>query len=136
MTSLTARWTSKSMTMRAIVAVVCGSILSFFASQIFLNHKMGLQLRIGTIVVIAVIGIAGIVSLLSVDDDDDGPPAEKLYTADEVAALLAAVQAGKLVPAEPAVCKFCGGEKPEGTGVDGTRYHRACFRTAYQTGKT
>ena len=122
------------MTLRAGVAVACGSILTFFAAQIILNQKMGLPLRIGSVVAIAVIGIAGIVSLLANDEDD--APTEKLYTADEVAALLAAVQSGKLVPAEAAVCKFCGGAAPEGTGVDGTRYHRACFRSAYKTGKT
>jgi hypothetical protein len=137
MPSLTARWTSRSITLRAIVAVLCGSILTFFASEIVIDAKMSWPLRIGAVLAIAAVGIGGIVSLLTTDDvDEDAPPPEKLYTADEVAALLAAVQAGQLVPNAPPVCKFCGGEKPEGTGIDGTRYHRVCFRSAYQTGKT
>jgi hypothetical protein len=134
MSALTTRWTSKSMTLRASVAVVCGSILTFFAAQIIVNQKMGLPLRIGSVAAIAAIGIAGIVSLLA--NDEDETPKERLYTADEVEALLAAVQSGKLVPAEAPVCKFCGRAAPEATGVDGMHYHRACFRAAYQTGKT
>lgn len=132
--ALTNRWTSESMPLRASVGVACGSILTFFAGQIVVNQKMGLPFRIGAVVAIAAIGIAGIVALLANDEDDT--PAEKLYTADEVAVLLAAVQAGKLVPAAAPACKFCGGAAPEGTGVDGSRYHRACFRAAYASGKT
>lgn len=120
--------------MRASVAVACGSILTFFAVEIVVNQKMGLPLRIGAVAAIAAIGIAGIVSLLA--NDEDVTPTEKLYTADEVAVLLAAVQSGKLVPAAAPLCKFCGGAAPEGTGVDGSRYHRACFRNAYTSGKT
>jgi hypothetical protein len=134
---LTARWTARSMMLRAFVAVACGSVLTYFGSQIAINQKLGVPLRIGAIVLIAAIGIAGIAALLAPDDDDrDAPPPERLYTADEVAALLAAVQAGQLVPVAPATCKFCGGDEPDAKGVDGARYHRACFRAAYQTGKT
>jgi hypothetical protein len=121
--------------LRAGSAVVCACILTFFATQIFILQKYALPTRIGVIVLIAVIGIAGIGAILT-PDEDDVAPAEKLYTADEVAALLAAVQAGRLVPAEAPVCKYCGGVKPDTTGVDGARYHRACFRAAYQVGKT
>jgi hypothetical protein len=116
-------------------AVACGSILTFFGTQIYLMHKYALPVRIGVLVAIAVIGIAGIGAILSPDEEDEAP-SEKLYTADEVAALLAAVQSGRLVAAEAATCKFCGEAKPEATGVDGSRYHRRCFQAAYQRGKT
>lgn len=123
------------MTFRATVAVICGSILTFFAVQIALEQKTALLLRIGVVIAIVAIGVGGIVSLLT-PDVEDAPPQERLYTADEVAQLLAAVQSGKLVPVDAAVCKFCGAEQPDTTGVDGTRYHRTCFRAAYTTGKT
>ena len=128
MSSFASRWNS-SLYLRAGFAVVCGSVLTFFACQIFLVSKMSLQLRIGAVVVIAAIGIAGIWALLS-PDEEDGPPPERLYTSDEVAALLAAVQSGKLVAADPLTCKYCGKEKPEGTGPDGSHYHRACLQAA------
>lgn len=121
--------------LRTLSAVACGSILTFFATQIFYTQKLGLPLRIGVIVVIACVGVAGIAAILSPDEDEQ-PPSEKLYTADEVAALLAAVQAGRLVPAEPLACKYCGQPAPEATAIDGTRYHRRCFQAAYHTGKT
>jgi hypothetical protein len=120
---------------RSAAAVVCASVLTFYASRIYLTEKMALGLRIGAILAIALVGIAGIASLLQ-NDEEDGPPPERLYTADEVAALLAAVQAGTLVPATPPACKFCGLPGAEGTGPGGDRYHRACMQRAYATGKT
>jgi hypothetical protein len=85
--------------------------------------------------VIVVVGVAGLYSLLT-PEPDDPLPSERLYTADEVAALVAAVQAGRLVAAAPETCKFCGGAQPDAHGVDGTRYHVRCFQTAYKSGKT
>jgi hypothetical protein len=120
--------------LRAAGGVAAAAVLTFFACQIFYAPKMSLPLKTGLIVAIAVIGIAGIIALLA--PDDEAPPAEKLYTADEVAQLLAAVQAGQLVPALATTCKFCGGADPDATGVDGARYHRRCFRTAFENGKT
>ena len=122
-------------TLRAGSAVVCGAILTFFAVQIYLMHKYTLPVRIGVIVTIAIIGIAGISAILS-PEEDEPVISEKLYTADEVAALLAAVQSGRLVAAESAPCKFCGEPKPDSTGVDGSRYHQRCFQAAYLSGKT
>jgi hypothetical protein len=130
MQTFASRWNS-SLGARAAFAVICGSVLTFFACQIFLVSKMALQLRIGAVVVIAAIGIAGIWALLS-PDEEDGPPAEKLYTADEVAALLAAVKSGKLVAADAATCKYCGKDGPEGTAPDGSHYHRACLQASLQ----
>ena len=128
MPSFASRWNS-SLGARAAFAVLCGSVLTFFACQIFIVSKMALQLRIGTVVVIAAIGVAGIWALLS-PDEEDGPPPERLYTSDEVAALLAAVQSGKLVAADATTCKYCGKVDPEGTGPDGSHYHRACLQAA------
>jgi len=120
--------------LRTCAAVLCGSILTFFAYNIFLTSKMSLLLRIGAVVAIVAIGVAGIIALITPEEDD--LPAEKLYTSDEVAALLAAVQSGKLVPADAAVCKYCGGAQPEGSAPDGSRYHRACQQTANQRSTT
>jgi hypothetical protein len=121
--------------LRAASAVVCGSILTFFATQIYLMHKYTLPMRIGVIATIAIIGIAGIGAILT-PEEDEPVATEKLYTADEVAALLSAVQAGRLVAVEAATCKFCGEAKPEVTGIDGSRYHQRCFQAAYARGKT
>jgi hypothetical protein len=123
------RFGGNSFYLRAGFAVFCGSVLTFFACQIFIANKMSMPLRIGAVIAIAAIGIAGIVSLLT-PDEEDGPPPEKLYTADEVAALLAAVQSGKLIPAAKPVCHYCGKDDPEGTGANGSHYHRACLQTA------
>jgi len=120
--------------LRAALGVAAAAVLTFFACQVYDAIKMSLALRIGLIVAIAAIGIAGIVALLV--PDDDRPPPEKLYTADEVAALVAAVQSGRLVPAVATTCKFCGGADPDANGVDGARYHRRCFREAFERGKT
>jgi hypothetical protein len=121
--------------LRAGSAVASGSILTFFATQIYLMHKYTLPMRIGVIATIAIIGIAGIGAILT-PEEDEPVVTEKLYTADEVAALMAAVQAGRLVAVEAPVCKFCGEAKPEATGVDGSRYHARCFQAAYLSGKT
>ena len=120
---------------RAFCAIASAVILTFFAMQIFYAQKMGLGYKIGSIVVIAAIGVAGIIALLT-PEPDEPVATERLYTADEVAALLAAVQSGRLVAAAPEECKFCHGPQPDATGPDGSRYHRTCFQTAYQSGKT
>ncbi len=123
-----------SLYLRAALSVAAGSVLTFFACQVFYAPKISLPLKAGVIVTIAAIGIAGIIALLS--PDTEPVPAERLYTADEVAALVAAVQAGRLVAADPAICKFCGGAQPDATGVNGARYHQRCFREAFERGKT
>jgi hypothetical protein len=120
---------------RTALGVAAAVILTFFAMQIFYDQKIKVPYKIAVIVVIAVIGVSGIAALLS-PEPEEPTVTEKLYTADEVAALLAAVQAGRLVAAAPAACKFCGEADPDATGVDGSRYHTRCFRTAYKTGKT
>ncbi len=120
---------------RTGLGVASAVILTFFAMQIFYDQKINLPYKITVIVVIAVIGIAGIAALLS-PEPEEPVVTEKLYTADEVAALLAAVQSGRLVAAAPVTCKFCGAADPDSTGVDGSRYHAHCFQTAYSIGKT
>jgi hypothetical protein len=120
---------------RTALGVAAAVILTFFAMQIFYDHKINLTYKITVIAVIAVIGISGIAALLT-PEPDEPTVTEKLYTADEVAALLAAVQSGRLVAAAPVTCKFCGEGDPDATGVDGSRYHARCFRSAYKTGKT
>ncbi|HEV8022648.1 MAG TPA: hypothetical protein VGP41_15345 [Candidatus Lustribacter sp.] len=121
--------------LRALWAIAAAVILTFFAMQIFYAPKITLPYKIGLIVAIVVIGVAGITALLT-PEPDEPQPSQRLYTADEVAALVAAVQAGRLVAAAPAVCKFCAGADPELTGVDGTHYHKRCFQNAYLSGKT
>jgi hypothetical protein len=121
--------------LRIIASLVSAVILTFFASQVFYAPHMKLPYKIGVIVMIAAIGIAGIHALLT-PDPEEPVPSERLYTSDEVAALVAAVQSGRLVAAAPDTCKFCHGDRPEVTGVDGSRYHRSCFQAAYQSGKT
>ena len=120
---------------RTGLGVAAAVFLTFFAMQIYYDHKINLPYKITAIVVIAVIGIAGIAALFSPEPEEPAVT-EKLYTADEVAALLAAVQSGRLVAAAPVTCKFCGESDPDATGVDGSRYHARCFRTAFQVGKT
>lgn len=126
----------KSAYLRAAGGIAAAVVLTFFAMQISYAPKIGLPYKVGMIVAIAVIGVAGIVALLTLDTVDEQVPAERLYTADEVAALIAAVQSGRLVPAGPEQCKFCGGAEPDATGVDGSRYHTACFQSAFRSGKT
>ena len=121
--------------LRAFWAIASAVILTFFAMQIFYAPKMALGYKIGSILVIAAIGVAGIIALLT-PEPDEPVATERLYTADEVAALLAAVQSGRLVAAAPEECKFCHGPQPDATGVDGSRYHFNCFQSAYQSGKT
>jgi hypothetical protein len=120
---------------RIASSIASAVILTFFAMQIYYAPHTKLPYKIGLIVVIAVIGFAGIHALLT-PEPDDVPAAERLYTSDEVAALLAAVQSGRLVAAAPDTCKFCKESQPDVTGVDGSHYHQRCFRAAYQTGKT
>lgn len=120
---------------RALLAIASAVILTFFAMQVFYAPKMALLYKIGTIVVIAVVGIAGIIAILT-PEAEEPVATERLYTAEEVAALLAAVQSGRLVAAAPEECKFCHGPQPDATGVDGSRYHRSCFQSAYQKGRT
>jgi hypothetical protein len=124
-----------SATARIASSIASAVILTFFAMQIYYSPLTKLPYKIGIIVVIAVIGFGGVHALLT-PEPDDLPPAERLYTADEVAALLAAVQSGRLVAAAPETCKFCNGVQPDVTGVDGSHYHKRCFQTAYQSGKT
>jgi hypothetical protein len=120
---------------RTALGVAAAVILTFFAMQIFYDQKIKVPYKISVIVVIAIVGISGIAALLSPEPEEPAVT-ERLYTADEVAALLAAVQSGRLVAAAPVTCKFCGAADPDATGVDGSRYHTRCFQTAYQTGKT
>ncbi len=122
--------------MRTIWAISAAVILTFFAMQIYYARNVTLPYKIALIVAIVVIGVAGISAILTPEPDDAVPPSERLYTADEVAALVAAVQAGRLVAAAPAVCKFCGGDQTDVSGVDGTHYHRSCFQNAYLAGRT
>jgi hypothetical protein len=121
---------------RVIVSLVSAVILTFFASQIFFAHGMKLPVKIGVILAIAAIGFGGIHSLLTPDPDEEPVATERLYTAAEVAALVAAVQSGRLVAAAPDTCKFCQGAQPDVTGVDGSHYHQRCFQNAYLSGKT
>jgi hypothetical protein len=121
--------------LRAVWAIASAVVLTFFAMQIFYAPKMTLPFKIGSILVIAVVGGAGIIALLT-PEPEEPVATERLYTAEEVAALLAAVQAGRLVAAAPQECKFCHGPQPDVTGVDGSHYHRSCFQAAYQHGRT
>jgi hypothetical protein len=120
---------------RTILSIAAAVILTFFAMQIYYAQHVKLPYKIALIAVIVAVGIAGIMAILT-PERDEPVPSERLYTADEVAALVAAVQAGRLVAAEAATCKFCNGPEPDVTGVEGTRYHRRCFQAAYQSGKT
>jgi hypothetical protein len=121
---------------RVIVSFASAVILTFYATQIFYTHGMKLPLKIGVILVMAAIGFGGIHSLLTPEPEEEPVSTERLYTAGEVAALVAAVQSGRLVVAAPDTCKFCGDAQPDVTGVDGSHYHQRCFQTAYQSGKT
>jgi hypothetical protein len=121
--------------LRALWAIASAVILTFFAMQIFYAPKMSLGYKIGSILVIAAIGVAGIIALLT-PEPEEPVATERLYTADEVAALLAAVQSGRLVAAAAEECKFCHRPEPDATGPGGSRYHRSCFQAAYQSGKT
>jgi hypothetical protein len=120
---------------RSALGIASAVILTFFAMQIFYDAKIKLPFKIGIMVAIAAIGAAGITALLT-PEPEEPVVTERLYTSGEVAALLAAVQAGRLVAAAPDACKFCGGAEPDATGVDGAHYHRRCFQAAYEKGKT
>jgi hypothetical protein len=120
---------------RTALGIAAAVILTFFAMQIFYAQNIKLPYKITMIVVIAVVGVAGITALLT-PEAEEPQATERLYTADEVAALLAAVQSGRLVPAAPDACRICHGPQPDATGVDGSRYHASCFQVAYKSGKT
>jgi uncharacterized membrane protein len=120
---------------RALCAIASAVILTFFATQIYYAPKFSLGFKIGSILVIAIVGVAGIIAILT-PEPEEPVAGERLYTSEEVAALLAAVQAGRLVAAAPEECKFCHGAQPDATGVDGSRYHSRCFQAAYHQGKT
>jgi hypothetical protein len=120
---------------RTVLGIASAVILTFFAMQISYAQNIKLPYKIGMIVVIAAIGVAGITALLTPEPEEAAVP-ERLYTSDEVAALLAAVQAGRLVPAPPDECRICHGPQPDAVGVDGSHYHASCFQNAYKSGKT
>jgi hypothetical protein len=120
---------------RAVLGIASAVILTFFATQIFYAQNIKLPYKIGMIVVIAAVGIAGITALLT-PEAEEPVVSERLYTSDEVAALLAAVQSGRLVPALPDECRICHGPRPDAVGVDGSHYHARCFQDAYKSGKT
>jgi hypothetical protein len=112
------------------------AVLGYFAFQIFHAPHLERTFKYVAIGVIAAIGIAGASAILQRDPagDDTG---ERLYTAAEVADLLNAVRAAggvhiEAAAAQPASCAFCGKPGAEVRGLDGTRYHRACFQTAYR----
>jgi hypothetical protein len=124
-----------SATLRIASSIASAVILTFFAMQIYYAPHTKLPYKIGIIAVIVLVGFGGIHALLT-PEPDELPPGNRLYTADEVATLLAAVQSGRLVAAAPDTCKFCNGAQPDVTGVDGSHYHRSCFQSAYRVGKT
>jgi hypothetical protein len=113
------------------------AIIGYFAYQIFITKHINPTFKFSSIAVIAAIGIVGALAILQVDPDDQPRSAdERLYTAEEVAELLNAVRSsgGRLGDASkaPATCVFCGQPDAEIRGLDGTRYHRACFQRAYR----
>jgi hypothetical protein len=119
---------------RAICGVAAGSVLTFFACQVYLAIKVPLPLRVGVLATIVVVGVAGILALLQ--NDEEPAPTERLYTSAEVREILEAVRAGRFTLASDDACKFCNGAGPEAIGVDGLRYHRSCFQEAFAVGKT
>jgi hypothetical protein len=120
---------------RTVLGIASAVIFTFFAMQIFYAQNIKLPYKIGMIVVIAVVAVAGIMALLT-PEAEEPVVTERLYTSDEVAALLAAVQSGRLVPAPPDECRICHGPQPDAVGVDGSHYHASCFQDAYKSGKT
>lgn len=116
-------------------AIASAALFTYFCLQIYQQQKVALPFKLAMIGAIVVVAVAGIAALILPEAQDEAP-AERLYTAEEVEALIAAVQAGRLVPAPPEECKFCHGADPDATGVDGSRYHLTCFQTAYRGGKT
>jgi hypothetical protein len=121
-------------TWRVTASIAAAAILSFFAYQIVFAPKIAPSLKAAIVLAIAAIGVAGIFAVLAPDAEE--APGEKLYTAEEVAQLLAAARSGRLATEAPERCKFCGGADAEATGVDGARYHRRCFREAFDRGQT
>jgi hypothetical protein len=121
--------------LRITSSLASAVILTFFASQIFYDPKITLPYKLVTILVIALVGFGGIHAILTPEPEEPAAT-QRMYTADEVAALVAAVQSGRLVAAAPDTCKFCGEAQPDVTGVDGSHYHQRCFQNAYLSGKT
>ncbi len=112
------------------------AIILYFAVQIYLTKHMDLRFKYASIAVIVIVGIVGALAILQRDPPEESA-GDRLYTAEEVAALLNAVRAGggRFVEAAnraPATCVFCGKPDAEIRGLDGTRYHRACFQRAYR----
>jgi hypothetical protein len=114
------------------------AIIGYFVYQIFMTRHLDRTFKFGSIAVIVVIAIVGAMAILQRDPDDEMmADGRRLYTADEVAELLNAVRAngGRFVEAAaatPANCIFCGKPDANVRGLDGTRYHRACFQRAYR----
>jgi hypothetical protein len=114
------------------------AIIVYFAVQIYLTKHMDPRFKYGSIAVIVIIGIVGALAILQRDPAEQ-LSGDRLYTAEEVAELLNAVRAGggRFVEAASrapatATCVFCGNSDAEIRGLDGTRYHRACFQRAYR----
>lgn len=113
------------------------AVIGYFAYQIFRAPHIERTFKFASIAVIIAIGVVGAGAILQRDADDTVESGERLYTAAEVAELLNAVRSagGRHVDAAaiaPATCIFCGQTGAEVTGLDGTRYHRACFQAAYR----
>ncbi len=114
------------------------AIIGYFVYQIAVTRHLDRTFKFASIGVIVLIAIVGAMAILQRDPDEDIPDdGRRLYTADEVAELLNAVRAngGRFVEAAalaPAACIFCGKPDADVRGLDGTRYHRACFQRAYR----
>ena len=114
------------------------AIIGYFAYQIFMSKHLDRTFKFGAIAVIMAIGIVGAIAILAREAADEPVnDGARLYTAEEVAALLNAVRAGggryvEAATVSPATCLFCGKRDAEVRGLDGTRYHRSCFQRAYR----
>jgi hypothetical protein len=113
------------------------ALLGYFIVQIFAAKHLSEPFKVGAITVIVLIGIGGAMAILQRDEDERDTDDQRLYTAEEVAELLNAVRAnGGRLPgassATTATCVFCGRSDAEVRGLDGSRYHRACFQRAYR----
>jgi len=114
------------------------AIIGYFIVEIILSKHLDRTFKFGVVAVIAAIAIVGVWAILQTDPPDEPfADGQRLYTAEEVAELLNAVRAngGRFVEAAAvttATCPFCGQPGAEVRGLDGTRYHRACFQRAYR----
>jgi hypothetical protein len=114
------------------------AIIGFFAYQTFMAKHIAPPFKYGTIGIMLAIGIVGAMAILQRDPaDEPESDGRRLYTAEEVAELLNAVRAGggryvEAASLSAAVCMFCGKANADVRGLDGTRYHRACFQRAYR----